>query len=736
MTYLQIQKKKKDICLAIIENRLLDAFKLLAELKKSISSTDIHNKYDSIMDTYHSMLKYSFELAPDPERGKIHNRLQQSLFELTDDLEDFWIIENNIFNRKDSVFNSEHFEKEVSSDSRHILNKLSKQAEQIKEAKLKSSEDAHNQMKSKISIDLFYFFWLKNHYKSSEKTLMSKLINNEDINWSIKSLMISAITLSQLRHFDSEKIYLLFDLMSNQDSRIRQRAIIGVFISLLIYQDRIPIYKDIMDRMKSIPDDKLLAERFLAVLIQFIRASDTERITRKIQEEIVPEVMKIQSELEDKLNLKDLLDKENFEEKNPEWENFFKDSPDVYQKLEQFSQMQIEGADVFMGAFANLKHFDFFKEMANWLIPFKADNEVVGKAFEGVDEGIDVAAFVDSFEHSTVMCNSDKYSFCLNVQFMPAEQRKMMFELFGMELNAMNEINEDEFKLKSESKNKIINTQYLQDLYRFFKLYPDRSEFGDVFQIEADVLNAEVLMIIYGDQKIIKNLAEFYFASDKYSDAIKLFEWLNKKESSFELLEKMGYCYQKTSNYNKAIELYKQAELFDKNKLWLRKKLGYCYRKNGDIEKAIEYYKQIQDSEPKDLNNLAYMGQLFIDIGNYDEALKYYYRVEYEKPDNMKVYRPIGWCSFVLGKYDNAIKYFQKIIDVKALKNDYLNIGHCYWAAGKMNMALESYRQAVLLSKHDKIWFREAFHNDSKYLKNTGIENLDVALMIDYVLIA
>ncbi len=739
MTYFELKKKRKDVFQAIIEDRLRDALDILDELKTYVSSSDIHNRFNSILDTYQNMLKYSFEMAPDPERAIIHNKLQQSLYELTDDIDDLWITGNNLFKRKAFLEQTRSIENEVASDSKSMIRNLTKS---LSLDKLDKSDDIDskqiniNQEKAKRVRALFYYYWLKNRYKNLEKELFEQIIANSEIDWSVKSLMVSALTLSQLRHFDREKIYLLFDLTSCEDFRIRQRAIIGIFLCLLVYQTRIPLYKDVMDRLKSIPDDLLLQERFSAVLIQFIRASDTEKITKKIQEEIVPEVMKIRSELEDKLNLKDLLEKQGFEDKNPEWENFFKDAPDVYQKLEQFSKMQIEGADVFMGAFANLKHFDFFKEMANWFIPFKGDNEVVSNAFEGIDEQIDIPEFVEGFEQSTVMCNSDKYSFCLNIQHMPVEQRKMMLELFNMELKAMNEMIEDEFKLNVESKNKIVNTQYLQDLYRFFKLYPDRSEFDDVFKYEADILQSAVFKIIYEDKKIIRNIAEFYFATDKYLEAVQLFNWLNNKGSSFELLEKMGFCYQQMTNYEQAIELYKQAELFDKDKLWLQKKLGYCYRKTGDIPKAIDYYSQILNAEPNDLGNLAYLGQLHIDNENYEEALKYYYRVEYEKPDNVKVYRPIGWCSFIQGKYDIAIKYFQKIINSKALKSDYLNIGHCYWAAGQMNKALESYKQSIRLSGNDEIWFRDAFQGDSKYLKKTGINDLDVALIIDYVLIS
>ncbi|MBN2524177.1 MAG: hypothetical protein JXB24_12975, partial [Bacteroidales bacterium] len=491
MTYSELQKKDNDISLAILDNRLLVALNIIAELKSHVSSSDVHNKYNSIMDTYHNMLKYSFELAPDPERERIHNKLQQSLFELADDIKDLWILENNLFNRKDTVHKLETIEEEINSDPLHIINELSEKTGDQTNKKTKSQEEQNMPRHKKIT-ELFYYYWLKDHYKAPEKELANQIIREKNINWSNKSLLVSAFTLSQMRHFDRGKIYLLYDLVADDDYRVRQRAIIGIFISILIFSSRIPIYRDIMDRLKSIPDEKLLVERYLAVMIQFIRASDTERITKKIQEEIVPGVMKIRSELEDKLKLKDLLEKGSFEDKNPEWENFFKDAPDVYQKLEQFSKMQIEGADVFMGAFANLKHFDFFKEMANWFLPFQGENEIVGKALEGVEEEIDVSAFKEGFEQSTVMCNSDKYSFCLNIQYMPVEQRKMMLEMFNMEMKAMNEMNEDEFKLKSESKNKLINTQYLQDLYRFFKLFPNRREFIDIFRIEPDILHSEV----------------------------------------------------------------------------------------------------------------------------------------------------------------------------------------------------------------------------------------------------
>jgi tetratricopeptide (TPR) repeat protein len=734
MTYQEFHKKYNEVFDLVFKDRLLDALRIVSELSDQAASADLQNHYREIMETYRNMLKYSFELASDPERTKIHNRLKQSVLELADDIRELWIRMTNQFERAEQAEGIAHFEVVFLTDIPKTILKLSREITVSAPADSSVSDNRLGESQQ-ILYQMFHWLWLKNRIDGETRSFFHQLMNAEEVDWSIKALMISAVTLSQIRHFDREKVFILFELAKHENPEIRQRAIAGLLISLLAFDKRILLYHDILDRLKAIPDDSSLQQRMFAVLLQYLRASDTDKITKKIQEEIVPEVMKIKSELEVKLKLDELLSKEKFDEKNPEWASFLKDAPNVYQKLEQFSKMQVEGADVFMGAFALLKHFPFFREITHWFLPFKASNEALLQSFRMNSESIDVPAFFDALEKSTILCNSDKYSFCLNVQHMPEQQRKAMLDLFHMEIKAMNEAMEDEFNLDAESRNKIVNTQYLQDLYRFFKLHPFRKEYINIFDLEINILNSEVLLTVFNDSRIISNLAEFYFARDDYAEALTLFNRLNEQNKSFELLEKMGYCYQKLADYQKAIELYQQAELFDKKKIWLQKKLGYCYRKTGDYLKAIQYYQHIVKSEPNDYNDMAYLGQLYIDTEDFESALKYYYKVEYQKPDNLKVYRPIGWCSFALGKYDVAIKYFLKVLEKLPNKSDFLNIGHCYWASGQLDKALVAYREAVRLSGNNMQWFRESFFNDSKYLSNTDISDLDVALLIDYVLL-
>jgi len=48
----------------------------------------------------------------------------------------------------------------------------------------------------------------------------------------------------------------------------------------------------------------------------------------------------------------------------------FSDSDEIMKTMEELTNLQMEGADVYMSAFANLKHFDFFRNFQNWFVPF------------------------------------------------------------------------------------------------------------------------------------------------------------------------------------------------------------------------------------------------------------------------------------------------------------------------------------------------------------------------------
>lgn len=731
-----ILSKQSRIIGLILSNQLGTAFREITEIAYASRQGELISELQNLEQTYSSVLKYSFGYAKDPERDKIFNSLKRSLLELTDNISGFLRESNDEWflsmRKSDSrFFQFSETEKLALIDNMAIEKEFDSLLDETNtpiEGSDKNSEDYSGSL-----LGVFEILWLTNNYNNSDKAMAQRLFESQNIPWHDKSILVTAITLSALRHFDHTKIEILFDIYNLNENQVFQRAITGIFLILLTYESRLSLYPDIENRLKSVENPDLFARRTEQIILQFIRAQETDKVTAKVQNEIIPEVMKLRPEIEEKLRLDELINNQNQEDKNPDWEKFFGDTPDVYKKLEEFSNMQMDGSDVLLGAFSMLKRFGFFDKFTNWFLPFYKNHPEIRKSIKGVaGETFDWNTFFEGMELAPVMCNSDKYSFAFNLGFMPDMQKTMMLEFFNTELQQLKEVSEVENKHNSTSVDKVIFAQYQQDLYRFFKLHPHRSSFYDIFKIQLNVHQSYFLRQVFTNKQL-RQIAEFYFQKDYFQKSIEIFGHMPQDVQSYEILEKTGFCYQKLNQFEKAIEYYKKAEILDTNRNWLHRKLGYCYRSLGQFEKAVEYYKKVEHLEPENLEVQAYLGQLYIDMEEYETALKYYFKVEYLKPDLVKVQRPIAWCSFRLKKTEQALRYFKKVVETEGKRADYLNLGHCYWVSGNLPEAMETYRLAIKLSGNNNQWFASSMQKDVIYLNGYGIDTLDVALMVDYL---
>jgi tetratricopeptide (TPR) repeat protein len=264
-------------------------------------------------------------------------------------------------------------------------------------------------------------------------------------------------------------------------------------------------------------------------------------------------------------------------------------------------------------------------------------------------------------------------------------------------------------------------------------LHPLKAEFDDIFRLPVPVYETGLFKNWIDDVNVLRNIGEFFFEKNYYRDALVIFKQIVETSHNYELFEKIGYCYQQTSDFDKALEYYHKAELLDKNKLWLINRIAWCYKKKGEYELSVGYYLEAEKLEPENLQVQAYLGQIYMETGEFEKALKYYFKVEYLQPDNFKVYRPISWCSFMMGKFDNAAKYLEKAFLQTTGKNDYLNLGHIYWCKDERQKAIENYRLSFKSSGRDINWFSNIFIEDSKYLEQHGIKAIDIPLMIDYI---
>ena len=730
----EIKEIHNQISILLANRKLKPAFDKIEKLIDENSLGEYRDSYLDLEQTYHLMLKYTLEGINDPERQKIYKHLLSSAFELNDKCRESLLFKfsQSIEYQKKRGFSKLYIEDTGTYfhllEDYHLQQQLKALVEDSHSDRKKDAFEAEVHLQKVLNI--FYHFWFREKLSENDILFFRKLIQSSVFPFQEKSLLITALTFGLLRQFDENRFLLLFEACEESNEEIRQRALTGLVMALYHFDNRMPFFPSITGRLTILADSSIFKSHLEQIILQFIRSKETEKIQRKLQDEILPEMMKLSPNLRNKLSLESLLGEGVSEDKNPEWGEIFRDSPGLMNKMEELSEMQLEGADVFMSSFSMLKNFPFFSEFANWFYPFDPRHPEIARRSSAEDGNNKLFELI---LQSPILCNSDKYSFCFSIQTVPDEYKKMMSESMASEFDQLAEADKEDNILENNKKAEIVASQYIRDLYRFYKLHPQRADFEDIFNWKFDFHHKNAFRKLLTEEPgLLRNIAEFTFAKNYFAEAADIYTLLTDENSNDpELLQKLAFCHQKNGDYALALNNYLKADLFEQNKLWNLKKIALCYRNLKQPQQALEYYEQAAILEPDNLSNHISIGHCQVELGLFDNALKSFFKVEYLSPGNKKIWRPIGWCSLLVGKTDQAQSYYQKLIEEMPNKYDLMNMGHVQWCKGNRKEALEFYKKSIKNSDNSEAEFMEAFHEDLHHLLNLGIDPDDVPIMMD-----
>jgi flavodoxin len=206
----------------------------------------------------------------------------------------------------------------------------------------------------------------------------NKLLADTHKGWFEKSLLVSALTLNLWRMFDEPKLMMLFDCCQSSNQQVKQRAMVGLCMVMEKYKPVLPYFPSVRNRLVLLSDDNRIVDNFQQIIIQLISTAETEKISKKLRDEIMPEVMKISPILKDKMDADSLMNSDEWEGEHPEWQEIIEKSG-ISDKIQELNEMQLEGADVYMSTFSMLKNFSFFTELSNWFMPFDIKNNAVAE---------------------------------------------------------------------------------------------------------------------------------------------------------------------------------------------------------------------------------------------------------------------------------------------------------------------------------------------------------------------
>jgi tetratricopeptide (TPR) repeat protein len=739
MDVARVIQQHKLLCNLISEKKIKQSFDILTDMISQSSSSEFRDEYENLVMTYRNMLTYTIEGIEDPERNKIYLKLIQSILRLSDRVRQDILSHNSGWN---TYWVKQQAEKETKLSGKTIVETVDdlmfkSELDELLKLTNEISPDHESQISKKhkqLIKNIFNHLWLTDYYGDAEKSLINIILKSGKFRWHEASIFTTAITLSSLRTWQSEKLFNLINIYEGNQEQVMERALSGIILNLHYYNGRILLYPEIINKIVKLSKSSKFREHCRIIVLQTIRSRETEKLSKKLQDEILPQVAKLKPRIEEKLGLDSILPKEKNEEKNPDWAEMFNDSEEIFKTMEELTKLQMEGADVYMSAFANMKHFDFFKDFQNWFVPFYPEHETVDEIYRDEILGPGTNELAEALYKTPFICNSDKYSLLLNLKYLPSAQKSMMLKVFQMELEGLQQLKDDESVLDQYKNFRTNVTQYLQDIYRFFKLSPYRKEFEDLFLGKLDIYNSEFFRLTCNAAEAESGLADYFFSKNFYDDALSLFlKHVSEKPSDVQLYEKIGYCFQETGNFEEALKYYRRAELIE-IKAWTIKKIGLCLRRLGKNEEALKYYLQACAIEPENVHTVIMTAHCYLDIKDYENALKYYFKVEYNEPANLKILRPIAYCFFALGRFADSEKYFDRLSEGKLNGHDQINRGHLALCKGNMKDAIKYYRQSIISGELSKEEFMAVFAEDKDLLISLGVNPDDLPILLDYLL--
>lgn len=720
----EIEAEKDKIYKAINDRKVYEAFKNIEVLLELGTSPELNSRFATQKTIYSYMIQYMLQGIEDPQRDKLYKELLTSLYEITDTLID----DIKINEASDYVYDKRRYYKAKGGVNLNnyilLLNEEQDKYQLLKEAaqdddkliaSLKRIEELQEEIFG-IVASLFTF-------TEEEEKAIKQLLNDKKFGVVTSSLVLSALTISVLNFYSEKKILTLFDAyFSTDNENVKQRALCGALILSYIYKERVDMSDVIKKRVELFSDDSNFCNDVRNQFLQFIRSLESEEISDMFTREIVPELIKLSSKMQNNITIDDLSE-ENLAmlvDQNPEWERRLEEKG-ISKKLRELNEMQNEGSDVMFSSFSNLKDFPFFKKISNWLRPYTNENSQVYPLIQRDSR------FGEMLAGSMYMCSSDRYSLALTCLLNLQKQPNLKFDDVPLD-SGLNDM-QDEGRDISRGYAKVASIQYIQDLYRLFNL--SKFKLRNIFEAHIDLFEVNTLKPIFDDDETLRLIGEFYIKKEYYLFAQKYFKLLIKRDVSDSVLyQKLGYCKQMLHDYQGAIDEYTKADQISED-LWTTHHLALCYKTIGNLTKAIEFYRDSLRIRPDSLAIEFQLGNCLMQKERYEEALKHFYKVDFIKEGSLKVWGAIGRCSLMLGKYEDAEKYYKKVLSVSSSPSDYINMGHTYLVQKRIKDACDYYKKSIALNVKNRAYFENAFTKDSKTLLKLGVPKNDIDIIRD-----
>ena len=724
-----INEQYKSVISLLEQKRLKEAQMQLKSMLGETGNWPLCDRLEKDETSYRYMLQYMGQGMKDPQRQELYRQIYRDTWETADQAR-LCLLDKISGHRYHEV----RRKLAASPDENRmqvLLDTLEGYADELSLCDLmpgdRKAKEAVLQRHENANRELFLTTWGNSSWSNTETSVADKTLLSETLTANDLCLFVSAVTLSLLQCFDASKFRWLLQASKHHDTGVNRRAIVGLALVLHTYPGRLALYPELGQALILHDEEYKLGGQLNQVYIQLLRSQETEKINKKMREEILPEMMKNINLMRGmKFGFEDNMEENDV---NPDWEKAF-DQSGLNEKIREINELQIEGSDVYMSTFSMLKGYPFFREVSNWFYPFDMNHPALFN-----EQGPDAAnnSLPNILLSSGFFCNNDKYSLALMLAHMPQGQQGLMFSrLTSQDMEQLMEEKQSNELKQYAQRPEVISNQYIHDLYRFFKLYPYRHEFHDIFSDTIALHTIPALSKMLGKPELTQAVADFHFQKEHPAEALALYQKLTEAapQADAAIYQKIGFCLQKEKKYAEAIKAYRKADVLKPDHIWTIRHLATCHRQLKDFATALDYYRKAETIQPENKHVLFNIGTCLAEDGQTEQALQYFFKLDLMEENSPKVWRAIAWCSFVCNRHEQSMKYYKKIMDTEPLAVDYLNAGHVAWVTGNIGQAAQYYTKCAE-TLGDNTVFRETFLKDKEELMRQGIDESDFPLMLD-----
>lgn len=701
------------------------------EVLRNLSQENIRlgfgDRIGAVAEEYHYLVDFMRKGYDDPKRMELYQSLRHRAAVLEADITDAIAIQNcdYLASLKSSL-------KDVDVSSASLVSMLrTTQSDALQHAQ--ALETA------------FSAIIVSPQWTEQDSRLWTAYLLSTDTPLDTACVMVSAITISNSRVYSLEKFRtLVYVYLTSDQEPLRQRALVGWCFTLCntdapIAHPKCELPHELaegqQELLKELADegDKVRNE-VLEMLMQTVRCSQTEKDNTTFEKDIMPTLMEGNPvkvtregiiEKEDD-PMEDILNPGASEQRMEQMEK----------SIQKMLSMQKDGSDLYYKGFSQMKRYPFFYKIHNWFVPFSIDipdvNAVIQKS--------STPKFLKRILSEGPFCDSDKFSLVFTFSHVMdhiSDKIKQMME--EGELTPVGMMPEGQSHIDDPA---YIRRMYLQNLYRFFRLFPQH-KFGSFFQhqiyrvlfllnnLSAD--DGDMLKIDFG--KFLIRCEDYDFARAVMGEiTVESYDSYMLKGAFYQW---QGICVDAIKNFRKALS----AKPDDPRAL---NGVGRNAFAMGDYRLAAESFLQLKASDPENLSYEKNYLMAVVNSGKAAEVINDVYRLDFQQPDDISVKRIVGWALLLAKRPEQAEKVLSAIRrgDFGEPQSvDILNLAYAKWAENDIPETITLLKNYV--HEECRKWTDGNFesnlipiiNSDKPFLDAYNLTDWDVSLMMDGVFV-